>query len=254
MSIELFNYEATEIRTVDIDGQRWAVAADICNALDIGNAAMAVSRLDEADVSTADIRSGGQVRRMNVVSENGATDLVLDSRKPEARRFRRFLTHEVWPAIRDTGTYSTAPALTGPALMAAALIEAQATLEAKDERIAELEPKASYVDIFVAGSDVMSFRTVASTLEVSEGWLRRELIDRRWIYVEETSRWSNSKGCKVIVRRYSEYSEKKAYFQRCESHEAPRFRGEVMHTLKITAEGAQAISRMIPRWTKDEAA
>ncbi|CAG6851071.1 hypothetical protein PICSAR240_03908 [Mycobacterium avium subsp. paratuberculosis] len=47
-----------------------------------------------------------------MVSENGATDLILDSRKPEARRFRRWLTHEVWPAIRDTGSYSTAPPLT----------------------------------------------------------------------------------------------------------------------------------------------
>ena len=122
------------------------------------------------------------------------------------------------------------------------------------ERVAELEPKAEYVDIFVAGSDVMSFRTVASTLDISEGWLRRELIDRKWIYVEETSRWSNSKGCKIPVRRYSERSDKKAYFQRCETHEAPRFRGEVMHTLKITAEGAQAISRLVPRWTKEDAA
>ncbi|UKO61718.1 hypothetical protein KYG70_05345 [Mycobacterium avium subsp. paratuberculosis] len=76
------------------------------------NSRDAVTRLDEADVATTDIRSGGQIRKVTVVSENGATDLILDSRKPEARRFRRWLTHEVWPAIRDTGSYSTAPPLT----------------------------------------------------------------------------------------------------------------------------------------------
>lgn len=254
MSIERFNYESTEIRTADIDGKRWAVALDICQALDIKDVRTAVERLDEADRVLTPIRSGGQNRNMWVVSEDGATDLVLDSRKPEARRFRRFLTHEVWPAIRDTGTYSTAPALTDDELIHQALSISATRVAALTERVAELEPKAEYVDIFVAGSDVMSFRTVASTLDISEGWLRRELIDRKWIYVEETSRWSNSKGCKISVRRYSEYSDKKAYFQRCETHEAPRFRGEVMHTLKITAEGAQAISRMLPRWTKEDAA
>lgn len=254
MSIERFNYESTEIRTADIDGKRWAVALDICQALDIKDVRTAVERLDEADRVLTPIRSGGQNRNMWVVSEDGATDLVLDSRKPEARRFRRFLTHEVWPAIRDTGTYSTAPALTDDELIHQALSISATRVAALTERAAELEPKAEYVDIFVAGSDVMSFRTVASTLDISEGWLRRELIDRKWIYVEETSRWSNSKGCKIPVRRYSERSDKKAYFQRCETHEAPRFRGEVMHTLKITAEGAQAISRMVPRWMKENAA
>lgn len=254
MSIERFSYESTEIRTADIGGKRWAVALDICQALDIKDVRTAVERLDEADRVLTPIRSGGQNRNMWVVSEDGATDLVLDSRKPEARRFRRFLTHEVWPAIRDTGTYSTAPALTDDELIHQALSISATRVAALTERVAELEPKAEYVDIFVAGSDVMSFRTVASTLDISEGWLRRELIDRKWIYVEETSRWSNSKGCKIPVRRYSEYSDKKAYFQRCETHEAPRFRGEVMHTLKITAEGAQAISRMVPRWTKEDAA
>lgn len=254
MSIERFNYESSEIRTADIDGKRWAVALDICQALDIKDVRTAVERLDEADRVLTPIRSGGQNRNMWVVSEDGATDLVLDSRKPEARRFRRFLTHEVWPAIRDTGTYSMAPALTDDELIHQALSISATRVAALTERVAELEPKAEYVDIFVAGSDVMSFRTVASTLDISEGWLRRELIDRKWIYVEETSRWSNSKGCKIPVRRYSERSDKKAYFQRCETHEAPRFRGEVMHTLKITAEGAQAISRMVPRWMKENAA
>lgn len=254
-NIELFQYEAAEIRTVDLPGLgRYAVAADICRALDIKDVSDAVSRLDKADRASTPIRSGAQNRNMWVVSENGATDLVLDSRKPEARAFRRFLTHEVWPSIRDTGSYSTAPALTGSELLAAAVLEAQSMIAAKDAQIAELEPKANYVDVFVADSDLMSIRTVASTLDVQETWLRAELVTRKWIYAEHSSRWSETKGMKVNITRYSEYADKKVYFQRVENHDAPRFRGEVMHTLKVTAAGANAISRMVPRWAVGDAA
>ncbi|MFC9766610.1 Bro-N domain-containing protein [Rhodococcus jostii] len=134
-SLEMFQYESVNIRTVDVPNRgRWAVAADICLALEIQDVRRAVSRLDEADRLSTPVRSGGQNRNMWVVSENGATDLVLDSRKPEARAFRRFLTHEVWPSIRDTGSYATAPALAGPELMATALLEAASTLKAKDAR------------------------------------------------------------------------------------------------------------------------
>lgn len=166
-----------------------------------------------------------------------------DPRKPEvaaAQSYFAIKTREAETAI--------APALTGPALMAAALVEAQAVLAAKDQQIAVLEPKANYVDVFVTDSDLLSIRTVASTLGVQEGWLRNQLVDRRWIYAEHSSRWSGSKGLKVNVTRYSEYADKKAYFQRVQNHDAPRFRGEVMHTLKVTAAGANAISRMVSRW------
>jgi hypothetical protein len=106
----------------------------------------------------------------------------------------------------------------------------------------------------VTDSDLLSVRTVASTLGVQEGWLRNELVNRRWIYAEQSSRWSNTKNQKVALTRYSEYADKKAYFQRVQNHDAPRFRGEVMHTLKVTAAGANAISRMLPRWQAGESA
>jgi hypothetical protein len=125
-------------------------------------------------------------------------------------------------------------------------------IAALTERVAELEPKANYVDVFVADSDLLSIRTIASTLGVQEKWLRDELVHRKWIYAEIASRWSGSKGLKINVTRYSEYSDKKAYFQRVENHDAPRFRGEVMHTLKVTAAGANAIARMVPRWSESE--
>lgn len=254
MSIELFTHDSVELRTVVIDGDPWFVAADVGLLLEYSATSALTRRLDAEDKGVRDLHTLGGAQNMTVISEAGFYAAILGSQSEKAKAVKRWLTHEVLPTLRKTGTYSTAPALTDDELIHQALSISATRVAALTERVAELEPKAEYVDIFVAGSDVMSFRTVASTLDISEGWLRRELIDRKWIYVEETSRWSNSKGCKIPVRRYSERSDKKAYFQRCETHEAPRFRGEVMHTLKITAEGAQAISRMVPRWMKENAA
>lgn len=118
-AIQVFEYdENLAIRTVEIDGQRWAVAADICAALEIKDPPASLRRIDAADkmvISRSDTRASNQgiwrkfaaqVQSVGLISEDGATDLVLDSRKPEARRFRRWLTHTVWPSIRETGSYS----------------------------------------------------------------------------------------------------------------------------------------------------
>ena len=187
MSIELFSYESTEIRTVDIGGKRWAVALDICQALDIKDVRTAVERLDEADRVLTPIRSGGQNRHMWVVSEGGATDLVLDSRKSEARRFRRFLTHEVWPAIRDTGTYSTAPALTDDELIHQALSISATRVAALTERVAELEPKALVAEKLLDATGDYEVADAAKVLSRSgvttgRGRLFGDLHRRGWIY------------------------------------------------------------------------
>ena len=74
-----------------------------------------------------------------------------------------------------------------------------------------------------------------------------EQAPKDWIYRHEESRWSNAKGKKEIRYRYSEKASHKRHFRRLEVHEAPRFRGEVMHTLKATPQGAEAIARLIAK-------
>ena len=183
----IFQYETNAIRTVEIRGQRYAVAADICRALDIKNVSDAVYRLDAADVDSTDIRSGGQMRKVTVVSENGATDLVLDSRKPEARAFRRFLTHEVWPSIRDTGSYSTAPALTDDELIHRALTLSAARVAALTEKVAELEPKAEIADKFLDAEGDYAVADAAKVLsragiKTGQNRLFADLEHRGWVY------------------------------------------------------------------------
>ncbi|MBF6373898.1 phage antirepressor KilAC domain-containing protein [Nocardia farcinica] len=115
------------------------------------------------------------------------------------------------------------------------------------EKVAEDAPKVNYVELYVADSDLLKFRTVAAANDVGEDWMRDLLVAKGWIYVETERRWSNSKNCMEIRRRYSAYSHKRQYFRPVEVHEAPRFKGEVMHTLKITPAGAEAIARLIVR-------
>jgi phage antirepressor YoqD-like protein len=110
-----------------------------------------------------------------LVSEDGATDLVLESRKPEARRFRRWLTHVVWPAIRDTGSYSIAPALEGEELLAKAVIEAHTVIQAREARIAELEPKADFYDDLMDADGCYSMKMTANALGWGRNVMMREL-------------------------------------------------------------------------------
>ncbi|WP_249355313.1 phage antirepressor KilAC domain-containing protein [Nocardia farcinica] len=119
--------------------------------------------------------------------------------------------------------------------------------QALTEKVAEDAPKVHYVELYVADSDLLKFRTVAAANDVGEDWMRDLLLEKNWIYVETERRWSNTKNCMEIRRRYSAYSHKRQYFRPVEVHEAPRFKGEVMHTLKITPAGAEAIARLIER-------
>ncbi|MBF6064953.1 phage antirepressor KilAC domain-containing protein [Nocardia terpenica] len=142
--------------------------------------------------------------------------------------------------------------LAGPELLAHAVLEAQALLAARDSEIARLSdrialdaPKIAYVDQYVADADLLKLRVVAASNGVGEQWLRELLVARDWIYAETETRWSESKGSKEIRRRYSAYAHKRDYFRPVEVHESPRFRGEVMHTLKVTPAGAEAITRLI---------
>ena len=103
--LSVFAFDSQAVRVVMVDGEPWFVAADVCAALTIGNSRDAVSRLDddEKGVATTDTPSGQQ--EMTIISEPGLYSLILTSRKPEAKRFKRWITHDVLPSIRKTGAY-----------------------------------------------------------------------------------------------------------------------------------------------------
>ncbi len=108
--------------------------ADICRALEIGNPSDVKNRLDKGVVSIETLHTTGGMQKMTFVNEDGLYDVILDSRKPEAKKFRKWITSEVIPSIRKTGSYSVKPitALT-------ALEQTLAVLKEQDARIRAVE-------------------------------------------------------------------------------------------------------------------
>ena len=104
MQIIPFEYESQKIRVVqDENGEPWWVATDVCEILALSNTTEALRGLDEDEKSTLRISEGGPER--NIVSEPGLYSLIIRSNKPEAKKFKRWIIHEVLPAIRKTGKY-----------------------------------------------------------------------------------------------------------------------------------------------------
>lgn len=104
-NLQVFQFENSSIRTVELEGVVWFIAKDVCDALAIVNSRDALKRLDEDErgVVTTDTLGGQQ--EMAAVNESGLYSLILTSRKPEAKRFKKWVTSEVLPSIRKTGQY-----------------------------------------------------------------------------------------------------------------------------------------------------
>lgn len=100
-----FDFISHTLRVVMRDGEPWFVAADVCAALAIGDTSQACGRLDDDEKGTYSIRTPGGDQQMTVINESGLYSLILGSRKPESKKFKKWVTSEVLPAIRKTGRY-----------------------------------------------------------------------------------------------------------------------------------------------------
>jgi len=183
--------------------------------------------------------------RVALLNEQQATLLMTFMRNTErVVEFKVQLIEAFYEMAKLLATPERSP-MTEDDIVAQALQITSARVKALENKVAEDAPKVDYVDTFVADEDLMTFRTLASDLKIGEHELRAILLDRKWIYKQESSRWSESKQRKEPIYRYSAMADKKNYFHAVLAHDAPRFRGEVMHTLKLTPEGAVAVTRLI---------
>lgn len=104
--IQIFkNSDLGEIRTISIVGEPWFVAKDVCDALGLVNSRKATTTLDDDEKGVSLIVTPSREQLMTIINESGLYNLIFQSRKPEARSFRRWITHEVLPQIRKTGSY-----------------------------------------------------------------------------------------------------------------------------------------------------
>lgn len=182
-NIEIFNNpKFGSVRSLEINNEPWFVGKDIAEALGYSNARNAVpNHVDDEDKLCTRIEYAGQNREVTVINESGLYSLVLSSKLPEAKEFKRWITHDVIPAIRRTGGYSLQIPQTLPEALRAYADEVEAHEHTK--QVLEIaKPKAKVYDEFVDIDHTIGFRELANELKVSEKELRGMLDDNGWYY------------------------------------------------------------------------
>ena len=176
------NSEFGEIRTVEIDGEPWFVGKDVAEILGYANPSKALSdHVDEEDkLNNESLSSLGQ-RGGWLINESGLYSLILSSKLPTAKKFKRWVTSEVLPSIRRTGAYGVqVPRTLKEALQLA--LEQEEKLEAlqldnsiKTQQIAELQPKATYYDLILQCRDLLSVTEIAKDYGMSAKGMNKKL-------------------------------------------------------------------------------
>lgn len=152
LNFTTFSHESFgNVRTIMIDGEPWFVARDVCDCLGLDSSNIS-KLLDEDEKGSYTVRTLGGDQRMLTINESGLYSLVLRSRKPEAKTFKRWITHEVLPSIRKTGGYGNAPKALPKDYVSAleALLAAEKERIALSEQNAVMAPKADTYDNVVA--------------------------------------------------------------------------------------------------------
>jgi len=138
-NLRVFSYQGSNVRTVTINGQPWFVAKNVCDILELANVGQALSRLDDDERNTITLNDGTPGNpNVAIVNEPGLYSLILSSRKPEARNFKRWVTHEVLPQIRQTGAYL-------PQSPTEALLQAVTILHQQEQRLTQLEANQEHI-------------------------------------------------------------------------------------------------------------
>jgi len=242
-----FSYGDRPVRTVVVGGEPWFVAADVCAVLGIANVGNALARLDDDEKDSIRLADGtpGNPNKA-IVSEPGLYSLILRSDKPEAKVFKRWVTHEVLPQLRRTGHYGQ-PDYQLPQTYAEALRELADQVERTEQLRAEVEqlaPRAHSWDVLASGYGDYSVRDAAKILsrdpaiDVGERRLFGLLAEQGWIYRQRgDGRW----------RAYQQYIERGWLSVLPSSHYHPRT-GELVldpPQVRITVRGIHQLHRLL---------
>lgn len=201
--LQIFNSEEFgDIRTVTINNEPWFVGKDVAEALGYAEPRSAVSKkIDEADRGVAEMETPSGKQNMTIINESGLYALIFGSKLESAKRFKHWVTSEVLPAIRKTGSYQIAPQ--GEELLALAVIEAKKTIDSLKDQckflgeqavenqklISELQPKANYVDKILQSKSLVTITQIAKDYGLSGRKMNQILnelkiqykVGRQWV-------------------------------------------------------------------------
>lgn len=197
--VQVFNFNGNETRVVEIDGQPWWIAKDVCDILELSNPTVAIAELEEDERAKYSLGRQGEA---NIINEPGLYSLVLRSRKPEAKTFKRWITHEVIPAIRKHGGYLTPQKVEEVLLNPDTIIRLATDLKAEREKnnaltvqnarqeqiINELKPKADYTDKILQNRGLVTITQIAKDYGMS-GEAMNALLHELGIQYKQSDQW-----------------------------------------------------------------
>ena len=188
------NPDFGKVRTMEIDGEPYFVGKDVAEILGYSKARNAIaSHVDSEDKKDAPIQGDlGGTQEMTVINESGLYSLILSSKLPKAKEFKRWVTSEVLPSIRKHGLYATEELISNPDIAIAAFQALKEerernrkltdTVAVQNQQIAELQPKASYYDVVLNCKDLLSITEIAKDYGKSAKWLNNYLHENKVQY------------------------------------------------------------------------
>ena len=226
------NEQFGEMRTVTIGEEIWFVGKDVAAILGYKDTSDAMKRhVDDEDKLTRRFTDSGQNREMYIINESGLYSLVLSSKLPSAKEFKRWVTSEVLPSIRKHGAYMSPDIIERVITDPDFIIRLANELKTAQQKVAELQPKADYFDTVSRAEGSTSFRETAKVFGIGE----REFI--RWI---ESARLCYRNSCGKLIP-YAEYSRDKKWFEVKEIAYGPASHPNTMLYTKITPLGRTKI-------------
>lgn len=186
-NLQIFeNADFGTVRVVDINGEPWFVGKDVCLAFGDSNYRRSLSRIDDCEKGVSQMRTPGGNQNMTIINESGLYSLlfamepqkanmeipIVEERTTKLKKFKRWVTAEVLPAIRKTGSYNQLP--TGQNLIALALIEAnkilgekESTIKVQQQIIGELKPLADYTDVILKNKGLVTITQISKDYGMS---------------------------------------------------------------------------------------
>lgn len=250
MKPTLFDFNGAAVRVIHNESGIWFVASDVCRVLEIANNRDAVAGLSEDEKGVASTDTPGGSQQVSVINESGLYCLIFKSRKPQAIDFRKWVTSEVLPTIRQTGAYAL-PGLTPTNRIPENFVEAlRLAADAEEQRQAlqlqleEAAPKLEVYERCMSSNTLFDFKQVAALLaekNLGSTNLVRRLMDMRILYRHQNS----------TILAYRQFIEA-GYFKAVERPYPVRAPGgaetgeiRIGVTLKTTAKGVEFIARKL---------
>lgn len=230
MNLVSFDFRDNTVRSVVIDNEPWFIAKDVCEVLELADVSKACSRLDEDEKGTNTVPTLGGIQDLLIINESGLYSLILTSRKPQAKEFKKWVTSEVLPSIRKTGKYEveTKPQFDVPTTFTGALrlaLEQAEMLEKQNLLIEQQKPAVEFVERYVESKSTKAISAVAKILGAKQKVFISWLVEREYLYKRSGS--------------YFPYSTYDQYFE-VKTGEA---NGHVFSQTKFTPAGIEWVSK-----------